>query len=90
MLYQLKITNQAKREIRRLPAFVRQQVIEVVKVLKVDPQPPESEPLLRQLKGRYKIRIDGYRIIYRIQQDDKAVQILTVRARDQNTYLNVP
>lgn len=90
MWYQLRITNTAKKQISRLPDLVRDDVTQAIRELKVDPRPLSSEPLLRELRGRYKLKIDGYRIIYSIKEDDKIVVILTVRSRTRRTYLNVP
>lgn len=90
MLYQLKITNRAKKEISRLPDIARNEVRQAIRELKVDPRPLGSEPLLRELSGRHKLKIDGYRIIYSIKEDDKIIAILTVRPRIRRTYLNVP
>ena len=90
MLYQLRITNTAKKQISRLPDWARNEVRQAIRELKADPRPLGSEPLLRELTGRHKLRIDGYRIIYSIKEDDKIVVILTVRSRTRRTYLNVP
>jgi len=89
MLYKLRITNTAKKEISRLPDPARNEVRQAIRELKVDPRPYGSEALLRELRGRRKLRIDGYRIIYSIREDDKIVVILTVRSRNPRTYLNV-
>jgi mRNA-degrading endonuclease RelE of RelBE toxin-antitoxin system len=43
-----------------------------------------------QLTGRYRIRIDGWRILYLIRDADQVVTVLDVRRRTRNTYLNVP
>ena len=90
MLYQLKITNTAKKEISRLPDPVRDEVRQAIRELKVSPRPLGSEPLLRELRGRHKLKVDGYRIIYSIKEDDQMVVILTIRPRTRRTYLNVP
>lgn len=90
MLYKIRVTKTAKKEISRLPDLVREEVRQAIRELNVDPKPLGSEPLLRELRGRYKLRIDGYRIIYSIKEDDQTVMVLTVRARTRRTYLNVP
>ncbi len=72
-----------------LPARIGLEALEVIKDLRVDPFPPYAEPLRRELAGWYKIKVDGWRIIYRVNQDDRVVFIRDVRRRDANTYLNL-
>lgn len=42
-----------------------------------DPRPPNAEPL-RGEPNRYKIRVDNYRIAYRIEDDILMVEVLKI------------
>jgi mRNA-degrading endonuclease RelE of RelBE toxin-antitoxin system len=57
--------------------------------LRNDPYPPHSE-LDRALLGRYRIKANGWGAIYKVNEQDKVVTVLTIRRRNRATYLNVP
>ena len=91
MRYRLKWgTNEAKQNYNRLPHALKQQFREEIENLQVDPYPPYSEPLERELHDRRKIKIDGWRLVYRVYEEDVLILILMVRPRNRRTYLNVP
>ena len=43
--------------------------------------------LKRELTGRYKIRVNGYRLIYKVNEEDKFILILAIRVRGRDTYI---
>ena len=43
----------------------------------------------RELQGRYRMAVNGLRIIYRVHDDDRVVTIVAVRLRGAETYLNL-
>lgn len=89
-LYQLDIKGKAKRELKRVePDPIRREVTMALLELRNDPYPPNSE-LDRELVGRYRLKINGWRAIYKVNEQDKVVTVLTVRRRNPATYLNVP
>ncbi|MBV7334645.1 type II toxin-antitoxin system RelE/ParE family toxin [Chloroflexi bacterium TSY] len=90
MRYQLEWPKHIRRLLRSLPTRLRREIVEVIQDLCEDPRPVDSEPLFRELTGLYRIRVDGWRVIYSIDEEDKVVKIETVRPRDENTYLNLP
>lgn len=87
-MYRLKYDPTVRKKIRELPPRIRQEVAEVLLDLCEDAYPFYAEPLFRELEGRFKVKIDGYRIIYAVQDD--LITILDIRRRNRNTYLNVP
>ena len=91
MRYRLRWgTHEAKRNFRALAGSLRQQVRAEIESLQDDPYPPYSEPLERELVGRRKIKIDGWRLVYRVYENDILVVILMIRPRDRRAYLNIP
>ena len=90
MRYRLRILGDAKRSLTRMSPRLAQQAGEIILDLAEDPYPSDSEPLGRELEGRYRIRVNGWRIIYLVNETDRIVTILTVRQRDERTYLNLP
>ena len=90
MRYRLRILRDAKRSLHSMPTRLAQQAGEAILDLAEDPYPPDLEPLGRELEGRYRIRVNGWRIIYLVDETDGVVAVLAVRQRDQRTYLNLP
>ena len=90
MQYRLSILNRAKRDLRGMPPELARSAGEMILELATDPFPPDARALARELQGRYRIRVDGWRIIYLVNETDKSVKILAVRPRDERTYLNLP
>ncbi|MCG2768487.1 MAG: type II toxin-antitoxin system RelE/ParE family toxin [Anaerolineae bacterium] len=80
MTYRLRITETAKKELRRLPGYVRQRAQHIVKSLADDPRPSEAKEL-RDMPGRYRIRLVKWRIIYRVDDNDQVVLVLRVRRK---------
>jgi mRNA-degrading endonuclease RelE of RelBE toxin-antitoxin system len=69
MRYQLSTTAQAKNDLRNLPGHVRQIALRIVNSLAVEPRPPEArEP--REKPGRYRIRLQKWRLIYRVYDEN--------------------
>ncbi|MBV7327026.1 type II toxin-antitoxin system RelE/ParE family toxin [Chloroflexi bacterium TSY] len=88
--YQLDFSGLAKRQLKRVePEYIRKEMANAVLDLQDEPYPPNSE-LDRELNDRYRLKIGGWRIIYKVNEQDKIVKVLTVRRRDSQTYLNVP
>lgn len=88
--YRLDITDRAKQQIKLVfPQHVRAEIVQSVLDLCDEPKPPNGE-LQRELFGRYRLKIDGWRVFYKIDEKGKVVTVLEVRPRNRNTYLNVP
>lgn len=80
MSYLVRQTADAERDIRRLPGHVRQRVRRLIASL-ADAPIPASARELRDRPGRYRVRVDGWRIICRVYPVDQAVLILRVRRK---------
>ena len=88
--YRLDLRDIARRQLREvLPDRLRTEMVQAMLDLRDDPRPPNSE-LQRELHDRYRLKIDGWRVFYKIDDTDQVVTILEVRPRNRNTYLNVP
>ena len=81
-LYRLDIAPRAKRQLKSVfPEHVREEILESILDLRGNPTPPESE-LQRELMGRFRLKIDGWRILYKIDRIDRVVTVLTIRPRN--------
>lgn len=78
MAYRLRITATAQGEILRLPGHLRQRARHAVAELADEPRPQRAKEL-RGLPNRYRLWLNGWRIIYRVDDQDQSVLILRVR-----------
>lgn len=88
-VYRLDFMPGVRRTLRELPDRLRQDISEGLLDLRDEPRPPDSLPLQRELSGLYRIRVDGWRIIYAIDEEARVVRIESIRPRNEQTYLNL-
>lgn len=80
MAYRIRITETAENELRRLPGHVRQRARRLGSQLADEPRPVGSREL-RDLPGRYRVRLDDWRVIYRVDDAARSVTVLRVRRK---------
>ena len=86
MPYRIDYTEEARRALHTMPGNYRQRTRRLVEALANNPHPPGSRKL-RDLPGYYRIRLDRWRIIYRIDDEDLVVTILRIaRKAGPETY----
>lgn len=78
-MFKIKLTAKAKRELNDLSNFNRLRVADIIEDLKDDPF--IGKPLSRELNKRFSYRYGVYRIIYKVNQKDKIVEILSAGHR---------
>jgi mRNA interferase RelE/StbE len=61
----------------------------IIAQLAINPRPVEAKALEDELAGLYRIRVDDYRIIYKIFDDIVVVEIVRVARRGPNTYVGL-
>jgi len=88
-LYTIYVTPSAWREIKDLPGHMRQQIKQAIDALADNPQPPASKVLDVPEELKYdvrRLRLDKWRVIYAITEEDKAVDVLAIRKRPPYDY----
>lgn len=77
--YSLSVKKDAEKEIRSLPKNDLKRVVQKIQSLSGDPRPEGCE----KLKGEegYRIRQGDYRIIYLVDDSEKAVRVVRVGHR---------
>ncbi|MEM9540105.1 MAG: type II toxin-antitoxin system RelE/ParE family toxin [Cyanobacteria bacterium P01_E01_bin.42] len=78
--YSLQFKNSAAKEFRGLPTDIKQRIGEAVEELCFDPR-PDGVVKLKGDDDLYRIRVGNYRVIYEIDDDEKALLIMRVRHR---------
>ena len=88
-MYRLQLERAAKRQLVDLPGNVRQRAARLVKSLADNPRPAGAQEL-RDLPGVYRYSLNGWRIIYQIDDEAEQVIVLAVKyKRGPETYQNL-
>jgi mRNA interferase RelE/StbE len=85
-VYQLDIARGVRRQVEGLPGNVRQRVKREIAKLAFNPRPSYAEELRGNLAGRYKIRLDQYRLVYRIDDEVAVVEVLKAGKKHEGFY----
>ena len=70
-MYKIKLTTQAKKELKNISKLHLQALSSIFEELKDDPF--LGKPLTRELTGKFSLRIGAYRVIYKVSK--KEVQV---------------
>jgi len=79
-VYEVYLEKSAENDLKRLPASTFQRIILQIQALAANPRPPGGRKISGS-KNDWRIRIGDYRVIYEIDEKEKAVRIMLVRHR---------
>lgn len=88
-MYALKRLPRVRRQLRQVPDRIASEVQAIILALQDDPYPLNAEELRDQYQGIWKIKIDGWRIFYRVNEAELLVTVIAVKPRDRNTYISL-
>ncbi len=80
MRYRINYSDEARRALRTGPGNYRQRIRRLIESLANNPRPKDAKEL-RDLSNRYRIRLDRWRLIYRVDNEDITILILRVRCK---------
>jgi mRNA-degrading endonuclease RelE of RelBE toxin-antitoxin system len=90
--YRLKWKGRAEQQLdqlaRRSERLARDAAAIILHLLD-DPYPPNAERLRDHYADRVKIKFDGWRIFYKVYEQDRIVAVLAIKRRDRDTYRNM-
>ncbi len=86
MAYHLEVSRLVRRQIDDLPGHVRQRIKREIASLSLQPRPENSAELQGPLHGLYKIKLDQYRIVYRINDEAAVIQVLKAGKKQTGFY----
>lgn len=75
MSYEVRVTQDAARTLRRLPRPIRVLCWAEIKALACEPRPPGVGRLKGRLRAFWRIRMGDHRIAYRIDEASKRVLV---------------
>ena len=78
-MFKVKLTAKAKKELKQISRQHQLALGQIFDELKEYPH--LGKPLGRGLKGRFSYRINVYRIIYKVNEKDKIIYVLTAGHR---------
>lgn len=93
--YEIFITPRALREIKALPGNMRQRLRRdidslaatprpsISKALELPPPVEEEKPRLYELR---RLRIERWRVVYAVTEEDKMIDVLTIKKRPPYDY----
>jgi len=81
MIHRVRFTPRADRELRKLPREAQVRVGKRIDALADDPRPRQAKPLHGTLKGRWRLRVGDYRVIYEIHDNVLVVLVVAVASR---------
>ncbi len=82
-VYRLVVAAAARRKIKLIPREHQEAV--VFALTEVRENPFAGKALTRELTGRFSFRIGVYRLVYKVDQKDKVIQVINVGHR-ANVY----
>lgn len=80
-MYKVKLTTKAEKELKRLSRENKLSISEIIDELKEDPL--IGKPLDRELIRRFSYRVGAYRIIYKVNQVDRVIDIISTGHRSK-------
>jgi len=86
-LFAVSISPSARKSSKKLPEHSKRRIVEFLFVLRENPVPVESYDIAK-MKGyvnTFRARIGDIRIVYEIQWNQRAINVLTIKSRE-NVY----
>jgi len=80
--YTVSFTRSARKELERLAEPLVSRVFRQIERLAENPRPAECRKLVGR-EGLWRIRVGDYRVVYVISDDEKRVEIFTIRHRKE-------
>jgi mRNA interferase RelE/StbE len=78
-MYKVLLTDEAAKQLKSLDRRYQKAIAQALKRLKSNPK--IGAPLRRELKGKYKLRVSKYRIIYEFDHEKKMIWVVTIDHR---------
>lgn len=81
MSYRVEFLDEALKQLRSLPRAVQRTIAVRIDALSDNPRPPTARPLQGELRGRWRIRVGDYRVVYAIEDEILLVIVIEVGHR---------
>ena len=81
MTYSVEFSPSAAKALIKIDKPFQLRIVGVIELLAVEPRPPAAKMLRRGEHGRWRVRVDEYRIVYTVEDDRLLVLVLRVAHR---------
>ena len=85
--YRLILSRSFEKDVRKLPSEVMARIVGKTKALAEDPFPSDAKKL-RGEKGKYRLRVGDYRIVYTVDTEMLEIDLIYARHR-KDVYRNL-
>lgn len=85
-MYQAVLSSKAKKAFLKLDKKLAKQIADAVRSLESDPRTHGTITLDDAPVGQYRYRVRNHRILFDINDEEKIIEILDIRKRDEKTY----
>ena len=79
-MYEVYLERAAERDLSRLPVEIFNRIVPHISALAENPRPPGCRKLTGA-ENDWRVRIGDYRVIYEIDEAEKAVRVFRIRHR---------
>lgn len=80
MKFAVSYERPAEKELMALPAAVVQRIYPKIEALAANPKPPGSQKV-QMGANLWRIRVGGYRVLYRVEEEEMEVAVVSVKHR---------
>ena len=78
MTYTVELSTAAAKSLKKLDAPDRLRIAGAIELLSVEPRPPGATMLRGGERGRWRVRVGDYRVVYTIEDDRLIVLVLRI------------
>jgi len=84
VMYEVRFTKKATKDIRRLPEKVRKILHTKLETIALDPYATNNNiKALKSIEDAYRLRIGDYRVVYYLHDDDLIVEVVKAKHRSE-------
>ena len=85
-MYRAIFSRRAQKAFLKLPKKEAQRIKEDINKLSTEPRTPGTIKLSNAPVAQYRHRVGNWRILFDIENENKILEILDIRKRDEKTY----
>jgi mRNA interferase RelE/StbE len=87
MQYRLNFHSSARKQLQQLDSILKREFLTEIRSLTDDPYPAYALAMRDQGQGFYRIHVNGWRLVYRVDEKERVIYIERIAKRTRNTYL---
>jgi mRNA interferase RelE/StbE len=87
MQYRLRFHSSARKQFQQLDGILKREFLTEIRSLLDDPYPTYALAMHDQWQGFYRVQVNGWRLVYRVDEEERVIYIERIAKRTRNTYL---